>query len=100
MQSEDFSVYVTCKGDTEKILPISFERGGRTLEDKASDGAVAQARSVIGSLARISRQARSDICYQCSRLQSTVSIAKVMHLIQCNKVLKDTQATSSVGVYF
>ena len=83
-QSDDFSVYVTCIHNTEKVLPIKFEKSGRSPEDKASPSEIAQARSVIGSLAWIARQARPDLCYQCSRLQPTVSVAKVKHLAQCN----------------
>jgi hypothetical protein len=99
-QDEDYNVTVTCKHNTEKILPISFDRGTRGLNDKATSGEIAQARSVIGSLAWISRQTRPDLCYQCSRLQSTVSAAMVKHLMQCNKVLQEAQATSEVGLYF
>ena len=97
---KDFSIRITCKNNTEKILPISFERNGRKVDAKATPGEIAQARSVIGSLAWIARQTRPDLCYQCSRLQSTVSAAKVKHLNQCNKVLQDAQATSNVGLYY
>ena len=99
-QLEDFSVRITCKNNTEKILPISFERNGRGLEDKANAGEIAQMRSVIGSLAWISRQTRPDLCYQCSKLQSVVTTAKVKHLQQCNKVLHDAQAKAELGIYF
>ena len=99
-QDDSYNVYVTCKNNTEKILPISFERNKRGLDEKANAGEIAQARSVIGSLAWIARQTRPDLCYQCSRLQSVVATAKVKHLIQCNKVLSEAQATANVGIYF
>jgi len=88
-QSEDFSVYVTCKNNTEKILPISFQKGTRGLEHKATPSEIAQDRSVVGSLAWIARQTRPDLCYQTSKLQSVVSVAKVKHLQQCNKILAE-----------
>ena len=100
LQHDDYSVSVACKDNTEKILPITFDRGTRGLDDKATPGEIAQARSVIGSLAWISRQTRPELCYQCSRLQSVVATAKVKHLTQCNNVLHDAQATSSIGLYF
>ena len=67
-QGDDFSVYVTCKHNTEKVLPIKLERSGRSPEDKASQGEIAQARSVIGSLAWIARQVRPDLCVQCNKI--------------------------------
>ena len=99
-QHEDFSVYVTCKNNTEKILPITYIKGVRGPDDKATAAEIGQARSVIGSLAWIARQTRPDLSYQTSRLQSVVTIAQVKHLQQCNKVLAEAQATSNVGIYF
>ena len=55
---------------------------------------------MIGSLAWIARQARPDLCYQTSRLQSVVASSLVKHLTQCNKVLQEAQSTSGVGIYF
>ena len=99
-QDDDFGIYITCKDNTEKILPIKFDRGKRSLESKATEGEVSQARSVIGSLAWIARQTRPDLCYQTSRLQSVVTTASVKHLVQCNKVLHETKATSKFGIFF
>ena len=78
-----------------KILPISFVKGDRGPEAKATAAEIAQARSVIGSLAWIARQVRPDLCYQTSRLQSVVSTAQVKHLTQCNK---ESTAVSTVYV--
>ena len=87
VQDDDYNVTITCKHNTEKILPISYDRGKRGIEDKATAGEIGQLRSVVGSLAWISRQTRPDLCYQCSRLQSIITVAKVKHLVQANKVL-------------
>ena len=43
-QQEDFSVYVTCKDNTEKILPINFQKGMRKPDDEATPSEIAQAR--------------------------------------------------------
>ena len=74
-------------------------KGVRGPDDNATATEIAQARSVIGSLAWIARQVRPDLCYPTSRLQSVVSAALVKHLAQCNKVLQEAQATSNVGIY-
>ena len=87
-QIEDFGVYITRKSNTETILPISFVKGVRGFDDKATAAEIAQARSVIRSLSWIARQARPDLCYQTSRLQSVVSAALVEHSTQCIKVLQ------------
>lgn len=69
-------------------------KGARGPDAKATAAEIAQARSVIGSLAGIARQVRPDLCDQTSRLQSVVSTALVKHLAQCNKVLQEAQSTS------
>ena len=42
LQEEDFSVYVSCKDNTEKILPINFDKKHRRDDDKASAGEIGQ----------------------------------------------------------
>ena len=91
-QDDDFNVYVTCKDNTEKILPIKLDQKGRTADEKATAGEIAQARSVIGSLSWIAREVRPDLCYQTSRLQSNVASAQVKHLTQCNKIMQEAKA--------
>ena len=60
-QAEDFGVYVTCKNNIEKILPVNFVKGIRGPEHKATAAEIAQARSLIGSFAWIARQVRPDL---------------------------------------
>ena len=100
LQEEDYSIRITCLDNTEKILPINFDRGLRKLEDKATAGEVSQMRSVVGSLAWIARQVRPKLCYTCSRLQSVVNSAQVKHLEKCNQTLADAKATASQGLYY
>ena len=43
-QSEDYSAYVTCKNNTEKILPINFEVKNRGGDEKATERLLRQDR--------------------------------------------------------
>ena len=49
-----------------------------------------QLRNVVGSLSWIERQARPDILYRVSKLQSSITGATVSTLIEANKVLELT----------
>ena len=99
-QYDYFSTKVTCKDNTEKILPINFSREGRALEAPASATEIAQMRSVIGSLAWIARQVRPRLSYRCSKLQSVVNAAQMKHLEVCNKILQEAIGTSDEGLFF
>ena len=59
-----------------------------------------QLRSVVGSLSWISRQARPDILYRVSRLQSSVKGAKVSTLNDANKVLKMALETKDLKIRY
>ena len=99
-QLDDFSVKITCKDTTEKVLPINYHQGNRSLDDKATAGEISQLRSVNGSLAWIARQCRPEMLYVCSKLQQIATIAQVKHLETCNRVLQQMVATSSRGLFF
>jgi len=99
-QDDEFNITIRCKDNTEKILPINFTRGTRELESKASEGEISQMRSVVGSLAWIARQARPELCYSCSKMQSVVGSALVKHLEACNRILHDAISSSSRGIFF
>ena len=99
-QDKDYNVFVEAKDNTEKILPINFNRGDRTEDAKATEGEISQMRSVVGSLAWIARKTRPDFAYECSKMQSIVGIAQVKHLDTCNQVLHDMKATSGQGLNF
>ena len=72
----------------------------RRLDDKATEGEIAQMRSVVGSLAWIARKVRPRISYECNKMQSVVASALVKHLDACNRVLQETQCTSDEGLFF
>jgi hypothetical protein len=60
----------------------------RKHSDLVDRGEERQLRSVVGSLAWISRQARPDIMYRVSKLQSSIKGATVATLNEANKVLE------------
>ena len=99
-QSDDFSIRVTCRDNTEKTLPINYTLGDRSMSSKATPGEVSQLRSVVGSLAWISRQCRPDKTYICSKLQSIANVAEVKHLEVANRTLREMCATSATGLFF
>ena len=98
-QDDDCNVYVNAKDNTEKILPINYHKGDRSPEARATEGEVSQMRSVVGSLAWIARKTRPDISYECSKMQSIVSVAQVKHLEACNQILQEIRATSERGLF-
>jgi hypothetical protein len=97
-QSADGSVLITCKANTNSILPISFKATGRSPDDAATPGEISQLRSVVGSLSWIARQCRIDVSYHCSKLQSIAPCAQVKHLHAANALLSDLKSTSDQGL--
>ena len=60
----------------------------RNPADPVTKGEEKQLRSVVGSLSWIARQARPDILYRVSKLQSSVKGATVSTLKEANRVLE------------
>ena len=60
----------------------------RNLADHVTNGEDRQLRVVVGSLSWIARQARPDILFRVSKLQSSIKGATVSTLKQANKVLE------------
>ena len=60
----------------------------RNPADPVTKGEEKQLRSVVGSLSWIARQARPDILYRVSKLQSSIKGATVSTLKEANKVLE------------
>ena len=54
----------------------------------------------MASLAWVARQARPDLSYRVSQLQSVAGRGHVRDLRECNKVLEFAQNTSEEGIYF
>ena len=85
-QADDFSVTIDVIDNTRRIGKIRIDEG-RKHGDKVTKGELTQLRSAIGSLAWIARQARPDLLYKVSYLQTTVKAATVSTLKECNRVI-------------
>ena len=99
-QTPDCSIALSCKDATETIGPARYEKH-RRLTDDCNEAEIAQMRSVIGSLGWIARQCRPDLSYHVSRLQGTVSGAKVRDLKKkTNQALSQALEHSIKGLVF
>jgi len=98
--TETKDVKITCKDNIEKIFPINYHRGDRSLESSASQGEISQLKSVNGSISWICRQCRPEHMYTSSKLQSVANTAKLKHLETCNALLQEMVATSEVGLFY
>ena len=84
---DDKDVLIDVADNTTRTTYIDIGKN-RKVEDKVTPGEEKQLRSVVGSLSWLSRQARPDLLYRVSRLQSSVKGASVAILQDANKVLK------------
>eukprot|EP00439_Symbiodinium_sp_Y106_P048297 s2973_g6.t1 len=80
-------VVIDVTDNTNKIHYIEV-KSNRRHSDLIDRGEERQLRSVVGSLSWISRQARPDILYRVSKLQSSIKGATVATLREANKVLE------------
>ena len=83
----DNDVVIDVTDNTNKIHYIEV-KSNRKHSDPIDRGDERQLRSVVGSLSWISRQARPDILYRVSKLQSSIKGATVATLHEANKVLE------------
>ena len=98
-QSEDYSITVTAKDNTEKIRPIDIGEK-RKGSDKCNASETTCLRSVVASLAWIARQVRPGLSYRVSKLQSVAGKGTIKDMRECNKVLEYAQGTSTEGIHF
>ena len=82
---QDVLVDVTDNTNKIRYIEINKERQPSELLNKGEER---QLRSVVGSLSWIARQARPDILYRVSKLQSSIKGATVATLHEANKVLE------------
>ena len=99
-QHSDFSVSVKCKDTTEKIEPVRYDPKGRKQTDLARDHEIAQLRSVVGSLAWVPRQCRTQLSYGVNKLQSVCGTATLDDLRFANKLLQEAKESSDDGLFF
>ena len=99
VQSEDFSIMVTCRDTTEKLHPIRYD-SMRKLTALANDQEKSQLLSVIGSLSWIARQCRPNLSFDVSRLQSLSRTATIRELRDANKTVERAMAGAEEGLFF
>ena len=96
-QDSDYNITVRCEHTTNKLNPIKFQRGSR---DKPSEQETQQLKSVVGSLAWISRQARPDLSYRTSVLQSAGKSPTFATLKLANKTVEMAKSRSRHGIRY
>ena len=99
-QHSDFSVSVKCKDTTEKTEPVRYDPKGRKQTDLARDHEITQLRSVVGSLAWVARQCRSQLSYGVNKLQSVCGTATLDDLRFANELLQEAKELSDDGLLF
>ena len=92
-------VLIDVTDNTTKTTYIDIAKS-RKPSEPVTTGEERQLRSVVGSLSWISRQARPDILYRVSRLQSSIKGAKVSTLTDANKVLKMALETKDLKIRY
>ena len=99
-QGPDYAISIDVIDNTRRIGRI-LVGDDRKQNDKLTKGELTQLRSAIGSLAWIARQARPDLAYKVSYLQTCVKSATVTTLKECNKVVDLAKATmNEVKMHF
>jgi ribosomal protein L24 len=98
-QAEDFAITATCKDTTEKLEKIKY-RTQVKKDSPVNEGEKAQLRSVVGSLAWIARQARPDLSYKVSKLQSKCNRATIKDLIYANQAIDEAREHSNQGIIY
>ena len=91
---------MTCRDTTLNISQINFRTEGRSKDDKANEGEVAQLRSVIGSLSWIARQCRPDLSYMTNVLQTCIPHATLKDLEVANKVVEFAVESADIGLTY
>ena len=97
VQDDDYSITVRCEHTTNKLGSIKFQKGKR---DKPSENEVQQLKSVVGSIAWIARQARPDLSYRTSVLQSAGKDPTFATLKLANKTVEIAKAKAQQGIRY
>ena len=84
---------------TRKLKSISFD-AKRSGTERVTGDDITRLRSVTGSLAWIARQARPDLAYRVSRLQSSIKNASVATLADANAVVQLAHKGDQVKLRF
>ena len=101
VQSEDFTVRVTCTQTSKKLtkIPISADRSKRA-DLPATPEEQEGLRSSTGGLMWISRSCRPGIAYDVSSLQTAVNKPHVSDILRANKAVQYVLDTADRGMTF
>lgn len=94
-------ILVTCPNVMDRVKPIyvsPLRKKDRAAQAEPHE--IAQLRSVVGSLAWLSRVCRPDLAFGVNQLQSVQQAARVQDLVQANKMLSLSLATKDKGIFY
>ena len=98
---DEKGVHITCPNLVDRVRPIYLTVEQKQKKDTMIGDVVrGQLRSVVGSLAWLSRVCRPDLSYGVSYLQSNVTKATYEHVKFANNLLKIAKATTDVGIHY
>ena len=98
---DETGVHVTCPSLVDRVKPIFLGATEKKLRnEKIPEHVRVQLRSIIGSLAWLSRVCRPDLSYAVSYLQANVSNATYQHVHFANQMIKVARNTKDVGIHF
>ena len=98
-QDEHFNIHLDQQEYVQNIEPIKIERHRRKLEQTEVDETEKQnLRGLIGSLQYAATNTRPDVSARLSLLQSRINCAKIIDLLEANRLLGDAKKHSNVKV--
>ena len=94
-------IYVKCDNLIDRVRPIWLtHEQKRHAEQPVSEGVRGQLRSIIGSLAWLSRVCRPDLAYAVCKMQMSVSSATYEDVKYANSIVALAQKTKEAGLAY